>query len=177
MLDFFFVIAAELSPYFIIGCMVIFWFTTDRTGKRILLEGATTVALGLIINQLITIFYFHPRPFMLGLCKPLIPHARETSFPSDHATFLFCASLALLFRSRWHVKGALLLFIAFAGAWGRIYTGLHFPFDIAGSFVVALISMVTLIIARSKFMPIYGWIIHHVNSFETLITKRDRYRG
>ena len=45
---------------------------------------AAVVALGLLVNQLITVFYFHPRPYMMGLCKPLIPHASGTSFPSDN---------------------------------------------------------------------------------------------
>jgi len=176
-LDFISVIGAELSPYLVLGCMAIFWFTTERSGKRILLEGAAVVALGLGLNQLITLFYFHPRPFMMDLCKPLIPHVPETSFPSDHATLLFSAAFALLFREGWHTKGALLLFIAVVGAWGRIYTGLHFPFDIAGSFIVALTSMIALICVRSRFIPIYDWIIHRVNSLETLIIRKDMYRG
>ncbi|HHD56520.1 MAG TPA: undecaprenyl-diphosphatase, partial [Desulfobulbaceae bacterium] len=93
-LDFLSVIAAELTPYLVIACMAIFWFTADHKGKKILLEGAAVVVFGLLVNQLITFFYFHPRPYMMGLCNPLIPHGPETSFPSDHATLFFGAAFA-----------------------------------------------------------------------------------
>jgi undecaprenyl-diphosphatase len=173
-LDFLSVMAAELTPYLVVASMAIYWFTTDHKGKRVLLEGAAVVALGLLVNQLITVFYFHPRPYMLGLCKPLIPHAPETSFPSDHATLLFGAAFALLFRSGWQNKGALLLGIAVIGAWGRVYTGLHFPFDMLGSFAVALLAVFTLSIIRWALVPLYDKIIRLVDRVEVLITRKKR---
>jgi undecaprenyl-diphosphatase len=173
-LDFLSVVAAELAPYLVIACMAIFWFTTDHKGKRVLLEGAAVVAFGLLINQLITVFYFHPRPYMMDLCKPLIPHGLETSFPSDHATLLFGAALALLFRSGWQSKGALLLGIAVLGAWGRVYTGLHFPFDILGSFGVALLAVFTLSGIRWGLVPLYDKIIRIVDRIEVLVTRKER---
>ncbi len=172
-LDFLSVIAAELTPYLVIACMAIYWFTTDHKGKRILLEGAAVVAFGLLVNQLITAFYFHPRPFMMGLCKPLISHGPETSFPSDHATLLFGAAFALIFRSGWQSKGALLLGIAVLGAWGRVYTGLHFPFDILGSFVVALFSVLILSWTRHLLIPLYDRIIRIVDHIESLIIRKE----
>ena len=174
-LDFLSVMAAELTPYFVIVCMAIYWFTTDRREKRILLEGAAVVTLGLLINQLITVCYFHPRPYMMGLCKPLIPHAPETSFPSDHATLLFGAAFALLFRSGWQSKGALLFLIAVIGAWGRVYTGIHFPFDMLGSFAVALIAVFTMASMRRLLVPVYDNIIRIVDRVEILITKKERF--
>lgn len=173
-LDFLSVMAAELTPYLVIACMAIYWFTTDHKGKRVVLEGAAVVAFGLFVNQLITIFYFHPRPYMMGLCKPLIPHAPETSFPSDHVTLLFGAALALLFRSGWKSKGALLLIIAVIGAWGRVYTGLHFPFDMLGSFAVALFAVFILSVIRWALVPLYDQIIRIIDRIEILITRKKR---
>src|SRR5438552_384779 len=46
---------------------------------------------------LITLVYFHPRPFMIGLGKPLFSHPPESSFPSDHATILAAISFTLLY--------------------------------------------------------------------------------
>jgi undecaprenyl-diphosphatase len=172
-LDFLSVMAAELTPYLVITCMAIYWFITDHKGKRVLLEGAAVVAFGLLINQLITVFYFHPRPYMMGLCNPLIPHAPETSFPSDHGTLLFGAALALLFRSGWKSKGTLLLVIAVIGAWGRVYTGLHFPFDILGSFVVALLVVLALSSVRWLLVPLYDRIISIVDRIEVIITRKE----
>ena len=172
--DFLSVMAAELTPYLVIVCMAKYWFTTDNKGKTVLLEGAAVVTLGLLINQFITVFYFHPRPYMMGLCKPLIPHAPETSFPSDHATLLFGAALALLFRSGWKSKGALLLILAVIGAWGRVYTGLHFPFDMLGSFAVALFAVFILSVIRWALLPLYDQIIRIIDRIEILITRKKR---
>ena len=172
-LDFLSVMAAELAPYLVIVCMAVYWYTTDHKGKKVLLEGAAVVTFGLLVNQLITIFYFHPRPYMMGLCKPLIPHAPETSFPSDHATLLFGAAFALLFRSGWQSKGALLLIISVIGAWGRVYTGLHFPFDMLGSFAVALFSVLTMFSIRWVLTPLYDNIIRVVDRIEVLISRKE----
>ncbi len=173
-LDFLSVMAAELTPYLVITCMGIYWFTTDHKGKRVLLEGAAVVAFGLLVNQLVTVFYFHPRPYMMGLCKPLIPHAPETSFPSDHATLLFGTAFALLFRSGWQSKGALLLIIAIIGAWGRVYTGLHFPFDMLGSFAVALLAVFTMSCIRRLLTPLYDTIIRIVDRIEFFFIRKKR---
>ena len=172
-LDFLSVMAAELTPYLVIACMAIYWFTTDHKGKMVLLEGAVVVAFGLLVNQLITVFYFHPRPYMMGLCNPLVPHAAETSFPSDHATLLFGAAFALLFRSGWKSKGTLLLVIAVIGVWGRVYTGLHFPFDMLGSFVVALLAVLALSSVRRLLVPLYDRIIRIVDRIEVIITRKE----
>ncbi len=173
-LDFLSVTAAEISPYLVIACMALFWFVTDHKGKQILLEVTAVVVLGLLINQLITLFYFHPRPFMMDLCTPLIPHAPETSFPSDHATLLFSASLPLLFQPEWRRQGGLLFFFALAGSWGRIYTGLHFPFDIMGSFAVALASVFIMASARSRLLPIYDKIIFLIDRAQSLVVRKRR---
>ncbi len=171
-LDFLSVIAAELTPYLIIVCMAVYWFTTERQGKKVLLEGAAVVVFGLLFNQLITVFYFHPRPYMMGLCKPLISHGPETSFPSDHATLLFGAALALLFRSGWRLQGIFFLAVAMAGAWGRIYTSLHFPLDIVGSFVVALLGTLVMRALRNCLTPLYDRIIRLVGVCTDFVTSK-----
>ena len=171
-LDFLSVIAAELTPYLIIICMALYWFTTKRQGKKVLLEGAAVVVFGLLLNQLITVFYFHPRPYMMGLCKPLISHGPETSFPSDHATLLFGAALALLFRSGWRLQGIFFLALAMAGAWGRIYTGLHFPLDIMGSFIVALLGTLVMAALRNYLTPVYDRIIQLVGVCTDFVTSK-----
>ncbi|BCO09496.1 undecaprenyl-diphosphatase BcrC [Desulfolithobacter dissulfuricans] len=167
--DFLSVIGAEITPYLVIVCMAVFWFSTDRQGKRVLLEGAAVVTLGLLLNQLITVFYYHPRPYMLHLCQPLIPHAPETSFPSDHATLLFGASFALLFRRGWWKQGLLFLILAVIGSWGRIYTGLHFPFDIMGSLVVALLCTVLIALLREVLTPLYDRLIRIISLIESAL--------
>jgi len=108
----------------------------------------------------------------MGLCKPLISHGPETSFPSDHATLLFGAALALLFRSGWRLQGIFFLAVAMAGAWGRIYTGLHFPLDIVGSFVVALLGTLVMAALRNCLTPVYDRIIQRVGVCTDFVTSK-----
>lgn len=159
------VVFAKGAPYAVIILLAVFWLTCERFQKAAILEAALAVAAGLLINQAIGLFYTHPRPFMMGLCRPLIPHAPETSFPSDHATLLFAAALSLLSRPLWRRQGILLLALALAGSWARVYTGLHFPFDIAGSLVVAAVSVALLTWLRPQLLPAYERLVGMLDIF------------
>lgn len=131
---------AEGGPYLLAVLFVVLWFLAGKDKKTALLEATEAAVVGLIINQLIGLFYFHPRPYMVGLCDPLFPHGPENSFPSDHATLMFAAAFYLLMARPWAACGISLLTIAALTAWGRVYSGIHFPADIGGSLAVGLMS-------------------------------------
>lgn len=76
---------------------------------------------------------------MLGLGQNFLEHAPESSFPSDHATVMFTLAMALILASL-HKLGVLILMLGTSVGWARIYLGVHFPFDIAGSLLISLIS-------------------------------------
>lgn len=135
---------AKSGPFVVAILFAAIWFFVSETKKMILLEAFWTAVLGLIANQAIGLFYFHPRPFMMGLCTPLIPHVPETSFPSDHVTILFSAACYVLAARRWVSFGLPLLVLSCLTAWGRIYCGVHFPLDMAGSLVVALLAVAVI---------------------------------
>jgi undecaprenyl-diphosphatase len=131
----------EGGPYFLAVLFAVLWFLVNENKKTALLEATEAAVVGLLVNQMIGLFYFHPRPYMGGLCTPLFAHGPETSFPSDHATLLFTAAFYLLFARRWTACGAPLLVIALLTAWGRVYGGIHFPFDMPGSLIIGLLSV------------------------------------
>ena len=131
---------AEGGPWMMAALFVVLWFFVNKNKKLSLLEASDAAVFGLIINQVIAFFYFHPRPYMEGLCAPLFSHAAETSFPSDHVTLLFAAAFYLLMVRDRVAYGIFLLIIAILTAWARVYCGVHFPFDMAGSIAVAFIS-------------------------------------
>ncbi len=132
-------------------CIVGLWVWGAPERRRALLGAVMSWALAMSVNLAISLLWFHPRPFMIGLGHQLLAHGPETSFPSDHATFLLSLGLGLLLaggRRRW---GALLVALGAGVAWSRVYLGVHFPFDMAGSLVVALASaaVVRLILQRA----------------------------
>lgn len=94
------------------------------------------MALALCCNLLIGLLFMHPRPFMIPLGHTYLAHAAETSFPSDHAVVFFAAGLALC-TWRLALGGGVVVLGAAVGL-ARIYLGVHFPFDIVGSLLVAI---------------------------------------
>ena len=106
--------------------------------------------LGLLINMTITLFYFYPRPFMIGVGHTLIEHAPENSFPSDHATLAFSIAFAFLFLKDFKI-GIPLFILAFLVDFTRVYVGLHFPLDIVASLFVSIISGIIVIYFKKEF--------------------------
>ncbi len=145
---------AETGPYILIVAFILSWIR-DNADCKLTLVAATEAALaGLLCNQLIGLFYFHPRPFALGLCTPLIGHAPDSSFPSDHGTFLFAAVLYLLVSKRMPRRGAALLAVAVLTAWARVYCGVHFPFDMFASFAIGMLSALAIFALRKRIAPL-----------------------
>lgn len=114
------------------------WLWGGRESRTAAVTAVLTILLGLGCNVLIGIVWPHPRPFMIELGNTFLAHAPDTSFPSDHAVVFFSLGMALLW-SHLRKTGALLIVLGAAVGWARVYLGVHFPFDIAGGFLVALL--------------------------------------
>jgi undecaprenyl-diphosphatase len=125
--------------------------------------------LGLAINLLITSFYFHPRPFMDNIGTLLIDHVPETSFPSDHTTFMLSLSITLLLLKETRKTGMLLCILGLVGGFSRVLCGIHYPFDILGSLLVATAAGLIIFFLQTKLIrlnqsliAIYAGIVNAV---------------
>lgn len=124
--------------------LLVMWFwpaasaTLLEKRRRLVLLAGITGVLALVVNAVIGVFYYHPRPFITHQVTLLTPHANDSSFPSDHTTGAFAISFAVLAATRrW---GLPLLVLAIATGFSRIFVGVHYPLDILGSITVALIT-------------------------------------
>jgi undecaprenyl-diphosphatase len=154
----------ESGPYLVVVLFAILWFFVGENRKKALLEATEAAVIALLFNQLIGLFYFHPRPYMVDIyCTPLFPHGPETSFPSDHATLMFSVAFYLLMARRWVVCGVPLLAITLLTAWGRVYGGIHFPLDMAGSLMVGLLSVGLTRLAAKLLMPLNERLIRIID--------------
>lgn len=116
------------------------WLQGEGNTRKAMLIATASGLLGLLINQIIGLAWTHPRPFMMGLGHSLIPHAADSSFPSDHLTLWWAVTFSLTMQ-RWQKHAGLLLaWLGIPIAWARIYLGVHFPFDMFGAAMVAMIS-------------------------------------
>ena len=125
--------AAAWGIYLVAVLMVLGWVRGGLGLRRVLFHAGLAAALGLAVNWSIASFYFHPRPFAAGIGHQLLPHAPDSSFPSDHATILFAVALSLLFDNARGLWGWLALLVALGAAWARVYMGVHWPLDMAGA--------------------------------------------
>jgi len=132
-------ILAEWVVYAAAIWMVAAWIRTGQSFRRGLLDALLAAMISLGINQLIGLFVYHPRPFDLNLGHQFLAHGTETSFPSDHAVLMFSIAFTLLLTPVSRGWGWLFLVFGVGVAWSRVYLGVHFPFDMIGAFIVAIV--------------------------------------
>ena len=122
-----------------------------------LLAVAVSISLAFLLGVLASSLFFEPRPFTTHPDILLLtPHAAGKSFPSDHATAAFAfafASLAFLSR-RW---GLVALVAAVLIGFARVYAGIHYPGDIAGSALVSALAVLVVWVVRQR-IPLRTWI-------------------
>jgi len=86
------------------------------------------------------------RPFQTHHVHQLLAHGPGQSFPSDHATAAFGLALATLAFLSWR-WGVALLVVAIWIGFARVYDGIHYPVDILGSFLAALVGVAVVFVA------------------------------
>lgn len=115
------------------------WLSGGDHYRMLAVRACLVALLALGANQLIGLAWSHPRPFAIGLGHAFLPHAPDSSFPSDHATVFASVALTLLIgRMRW--LGGVTLVVGIAVAWARVFLGVHFPLDMIGAVAVACIA-------------------------------------
>lgn len=97
---------------------------------------------GWLIDIFIGIVVKEPRPHITYPESKLLfqPRMSWKSFPSDHAMSAWLMFFLGIVFNLPGVEG--LFFLALWVCWGRVYAGVHYPFDtVAGMLVAALVSM------------------------------------
>ncbi len=108
---------------------------------RWLLAAGMILVLSYVFAVIAGAAYNDPRPFTTSHVHPLIAHAADNGFPSDHA-LLAAALVALvaLVDPAWAVFFAALAVLV---DWARVGAGIHHVADVVGSTV--LVAVATLI--------------------------------
>ena len=133
-----------------------FWFWRKKRYRELALLSLSSGALGIVVSFLLRFFYFHPRPFMLGIGKAIISHSATSSFPSGHTTLMLSIAFSLLYFKKSRLAGIILSPFGVLGGLARVFCGVHFPLDILGSIVVAALSSLAAYSLRKgikKFSP------------------------
>lgn len=144
LLDRLMVVFAEYLVLLIPLALVYLWFIDDE-GRYDAIFAFTAVVLGLAISYILGLFESHPAPYQSF--ETILSEAPENSFPSQHTAVIFSMVWPLIYRVRKKLS-ALLLVAASLTAFGRVYTGLHFPVDVAGGILASLIGFGTAYLGR-----------------------------
>ncbi|MEW8990958.1 MAG: undecaprenyl-diphosphate phosphatase [Klebsiella aerogenes] len=121
----------------IVPLLVVALWLWGPNQRQLVFKVMLALALSLSISWVIGHLFPHDRPFVDGVGYNFLHHAADDSFPSDHGTVIFTFALACLFLHRvW--AGALLLVIASAIAWSRVYLGVHWPLDMLGGLLAGM---------------------------------------
>ena len=132
------ILSAKYLYLFIILLAGFYIIQKFRRGERDIIWFAIfSLPLTLITAKIAGFLFYDPRPFVSGHFIPLIKHAADNGFPSDHALLSFAlASLIFVFDRK---LGTLAFLIGILVGYSRVYVGVHSPLDIIGSFVISVI--------------------------------------
>lgn len=111
--------------------------------KQVGLELLIALPLAYAVARLGGLFVYHEQPFAVQGFEPLLPHAIDNSFPSDH--MLVASVVAAVVSLRHRSVGLSLWIIAGVIGLARVAAGLHYPIDIIAA---ALIAVGAVFVAR-----------------------------
>lgn len=146
---------AQGTPYLALGILAFVWFFGGPVQRRSLMISGVALALGLTVNFAIAAAIYVPRPFEAGIGHSYLAHTLETSFPSDHATFLWSLGLGLLIAPALRWTGLFIFLVGIATAWARVFLGVHFPLDMLASFAISLLAALTAFAIRGPLDRIF----------------------
>lgn len=113
---------------------------------RVVVVALITLVLAYVFAKIGAHVYSDPRPFTQDHVKPLISHAPDNGFPSDHALLgAAIVAIVLLLSWQWALLFAVIVFLI---DWARVGAGIHHVLDVAASSVfVALAFGIALLVA------------------------------
>jgi undecaprenyl-diphosphatase len=120
-----------------------------------------TLIVAFVLAKIGSALYSDPRPFSVDHVKPLIPHAVDNGFPSDHALLAAAIVAAVLL-----VDVRLALIFVVLGAlvdWARVGSGIHHVVDVLGSSAFVAIGLLV------------GWLLAPVITRWLLAYVPERY--
>ncbi|MGN1318856.1 MAG: phosphatase PAP2 family protein [Lachnospirales bacterium] len=117
---------------YIIGIFLVYKYNFNGIFKFILIPFIT-----LLYNSFLRHILGRKRPFVKEGITPLIPHEQSGSCPSNHGASAMIIAISYSCINV-YVSIVLVIFAIFTGI-SRVMTGLHYPFDILLSWIIAII--------------------------------------
>lgn len=118
--------------------------------------GAILLPITYIVGLLARRLYENPRPFVIENIAPLVDHAADNGFPSDHVLLLTSlATLSLFFNRKISI---ILWVITLLVGISRVLANVHHTLDIIGSIIISIMC---------------GGVIYFIHNHKTNATNHD----
>ncbi len=133
------VFVAQYLYLFALLIAAIFFFTqTKAVMKNMAICGVIIAPLAYVVSRISSLFYYDPRPFVVGHFVPLIAHAADNGFPSDHVLLTGAVAMIVWFYNK--KLSVVLWALALLIGWARVFVGVHHWTDIIGNIVMVIVS-------------------------------------
>lgn len=119
--------------------LIFVYISNSKNRKNIGILSFFSLPLSLLIGKILNYLFYNPRPFVVEKLTPLITHAADNGFPSDHT--LLCAtvsSIVFIFNKKW---GTVLFILTLFVGLSRVLALVHHPIDMVASLVIAVFSV------------------------------------
>ena len=155
-LDDIMLVVTNSVPYIAIAILLFLWFSGKKKQilerRRTAIYAALSSAMALLVNSILHLVYYHPRPFVVHHVHLLVHHAADSSFVSDHAVLVFAIAWTILMRNE-RIKYPVFIWATIV-AISRIYIGVHYPVDVIGSALLAFGTSLLVIHYLKKWEPV-----------------------
>lgn len=130
------------AKYLYLICIALFFVALWKLDakKRIdaILLSVFSFPFALLVGKILNHLIQDPRPFVVEHVTPLVAHAPDNGFPSDH-TLLTMTIAAIIFA--YNKKfGSILFILALLVGVSRVLAKIHHPLDIIGSTLIAIVT-------------------------------------
>ncbi|MFA6295781.1 MAG: phosphatase PAP2 family protein [Patescibacteria group bacterium] len=112
-------------------------FSKRERQKDLIVFFLMALPLIYVFAKIISLFYFNERPFVVGNFAPLIPHAPDNGFPSDHTLISAAIASVIIFYDK--KVGIVLWILTVLVGISRVLSGVHHTIDIIASMIISLL--------------------------------------
>ncbi|MFU0824024.1 phosphatase PAP2 family protein [Clostridium sp.] len=140
-LDVIMIVFSKYVPYLFMAIIAIVFllgiFKKNSEYRKSMVSIFVFTLMNLFISFIVGSIYYVDRPFVHNKVNFLFPHAKDASFPSDHATGTM--SIALGFGKYNKAISLTLSILSIIVGFSRVYVGHHYPADVISAYAIVFI--------------------------------------
>ena len=152
-----YLVSDYLVPVAALMVLLGLWFAGNSATERIRIQigifvSLVAMALSSLAVFIVNAFYDRPRPYLVHDIELLFYQPTDSSFPSNPIAVTFAIAVGVWFINR--RLGLALMAVVAAYAFARVYSGVHYPLDVAASMAIGTVVAVAVLCAERLVRPI-----------------------